>query len=244
MDSGVSIDSNSATKSGESPPMRHEDSGCESMGAPESSTSSQTDYPLQDDGTDPDTVGKKEDSGVRLSGQLDSCSMNLDGKDSEPLREFVAGSDYRCQRSSSVQIRICDDDEAFKHINPNSVLAEMLAGYRAGPQSCICSGAGQCTWCHKQGLHATEATKQYRPLGVGNGQLSSKCNLWDSYKEEHSFSSYSQKTEMDQAMMSCLDTSFIQLGESFPLLAALSPGKVFNMNNVSLSLCDVLLETD
>ncbi|GLD57342.1 uncharacterized protein AKAME5_000957900 [Lates japonicus] len=141
MDSGLSMESNSASNNGGSPLMRQEDSGCGSLGGPESSTSSQTDYPLQDERTDTDTVRKREDSGVGLGCQLDPSSMNMDGQDSGLLKEPILGGNYRTQSPSAVN-RVCDDDETFKQILPETVLAEVVTGYRAGPQLCICSGAG------------------------------------------------------------------------------------------------------
>ncbi|XP_039649075.1 interleukin-10 receptor subunit alpha isoform X2 [Perca fluviatilis] len=245
LDSGVGMESTSAINTGGSPPMTHEDSGCGSLGGPESSTSCQTDYPPQDERTGTDITRKREDSGVGLACQLDSSSIILDGQDSGSLK--VAGSNYRSQSRSVVQIHICDDEE---ELLPDSVLAEMVTGYRAGPQSCICSGAGQCTWCHKQGHYGTEVIKQYRAVCIENGLLSSKCDFVDSYKGELTFSSYSKTTQMDTVMVDDLETTFVQLGDTFPLLTALSPlplveeGHDFNMNNTSLSLCDVQLKTE
>ncbi|XP_041796916.1 interleukin-10 receptor subunit alpha [Chelmon rostratus] len=244
MDSGVSIESNSTTN----PPMRQEDSGCGSLGGPESSTSGQTDYPLQEERTDTHIARKMEDSGVvvGLGCQLLSSSINLDGQDGGSLKEAVAGGNYRSQRPSAVQIHVCDDEEVL----PGSALAEVVTGYRVGPQSCICSGAGQCTWCHKQGIYETEVIKQYRAMRIDNGLLSSKCNFVDSYKRGITFSSYSKKTQIDTVVTDDLETTFIQLGETFPLLTALTPLPLvegrqdFNMNNVSLSLCDVQLTAD
>ncbi|XP_068567214.1 interleukin-10 receptor subunit alpha [Cebidichthys violaceus] len=247
MDSGLGMESNSATTSGGSPPMRQEDSGCGSLGEQESSTSCQTDYPLKDKMTDTDMARKRGDSGLGLCCQLDSSSANLDGEDSGSLK--VAGGNYR-RHSPSVQIHVCDDEELFKQMLPDSVLAEVVTGYRAGLQSCICSGAGQCTWCHKQGHYGTEVIKQYRAMFIENGLLSSKCDFVDSYKGGLTFSSYSKKTQMDTVVVDDLETTFIQLGETFPLLTALSPlplvdgGQDFNMNNLPLSLCDVQLKTD
>lgn len=237
MDSGVSIKSNSATHSGGSPPMRQEDSGCGSLGGPESSASSQTDYPLQEERTDSNAVRKREDSGVGLGCQLHSSSMNLDGQDSGSLTEVVSGGTYRTQSPSAVQIL----DQTL----PDSVLAEVVTGYRAGPHMCICSGAGQCAWCHKQGL-----IKQYRTMCIDNGLLSRKCDFVDSYKGGLAFSGYPQKSQMDTVMVDDLETTFMQLGETFPLLTALTPlplverGQDFNMNNVPLSLRDVQLTLD
>ncbi|XP_070826802.1 interleukin-10 receptor subunit alpha [Chaetodon trifascialis] len=245
-DSGLSLESNSATNGRGSPPMRQEDSGCGSMGGPESSTSSQTDYPLQEEGTDTHIRRKREDSGVGLGCQLHSSSMNLDGQDRGSLKEAVAGGNYRSQRPSSVHIHICDDEEML----PESALAKVVTGYRVGPQSCICSGAGQCTWCHKQGIYETGLIKEYKAMCMDNGLQSSKCDFVDSYKGGLTFSSYSKKTQMDTVMVDDLETTFIQLGDTFPLLTALTPLPLvegrhdFNMNNVSLSLCDVQLTAD
>ncbi|XP_042343367.1 interleukin-10 receptor subunit alpha [Plectropomus leopardus] len=244
MDSGVSVEPNSATNSGGSPPMRQEDSGCGSIGGPESSTSCETVYPLQDDRTEAD-IAKRDDSGFELGCQLDSSSVNLGGQDNGPLK----GANYRSQGPSVGQINICDE-EMFEHMPPDSILAEVVTGYRSGPQSCICSGAGQCTWCHKQGHCVIEVSKQYRSICIDNGLLSSKCDFVDSYKGGLTFPSYSKKTQMDTVMVDDLDTTFIQLGETFPLLTALvsqplvEGGQDFNMNNVSLSLCDVTLKTE
>ncbi|XP_031717158.1 interleukin-10 receptor subunit alpha [Anarrhichthys ocellatus] len=247
MDSGLGMESNSATTSRGSPPMRQEDSGCGSLGEQESSTSCQTDYPLKDERTGTDMARKREYSGLGLCCQLDSSSTNLDGQDSGSLE--VAGGNYR-SHSPSVQIHVCDDEKLFKQMLPDSVLAEVVTGYRAGLQSCICSGSGQCTWCHKQGHYGTEIIKQYRAMCFEIGLLSSKCDFVDSYKGELTFSSYSKKTQMDTVVVDDLETTFIQLGETFPLLTALSPlplvdrGQDFNMNNLPLSLCDVQLKTD
>ncbi|XP_054455253.1 interleukin-10 receptor subunit alpha [Anoplopoma fimbria] len=252
MDSGLSMESNSATTSGGSCPMRQDDSGCGSLGEQESSTSCQTDYSLKDERTDTDVARKREDSGLGLCCQLDSSSMSLDGQDSGSLK--VAGCNYRSHSPSAVQINVCDDEELFKQMLPDSVLAEVVTGYRAGLQSCICLGAGQCTWCHKQGHYGTEVIKQYRAMCIENGLLSSKCDFVDSYKAGLTFSSYSKTSQMDTVVVDDLETTFVQLGETFPLLTALSTlplvdggqdgGQDFNMNNLSLSLCDVQLKTD
>lgn len=250
MDSGVDMESKSATNSRGSSPMRQEDSGCGSLGGQESSTGSQTVYPLQEERTDTNMVRKREDSGVGMGCQFHSSSLNLDGQDSGFLKEIVAGDNYRGQCPSAVHINVCDDEEAFKSMLPESSLAEVVTGYRAGPQSCICSGAGQCTWCHKQGVYGGGVVKQYRAMCLENGLLGGKCDFVDSYKAK--LSGYSKKTQMDAVVMDDFETTFIQLGETFPLLKALTPlplveeerDQISNMNNVCLSLCDVQLTTD
>ncbi|CAJ1065453.1 interleukin-10 receptor subunit alpha [Xyrichtys novacula] len=249
MDSGLSIESNSATNSEESPPLRQDDSGCGSLVGSESSSSGQSDYPLKEEKTQTDTVRRREDSGVSLGCQLDSLSLNLDGQDSGSQKEVVSGGGYCSQSHSNVQIQVCEEKEEFKQTVPD--LAEVVTGYRATPQSCICSGAGHCTWCHQQGLYGPEAIQQYRAMCIENGLLNSKCDFADSYKKGMTFSSYSKETQMDTLMIDDLEPTFIQLGETFPLLTALTPPPTFvegeqdfNMNNVSLSLCDVQLITD
>ncbi|KAF3847718.1 hypothetical protein F7725_020746 [Dissostichus mawsoni] len=247
LDSGVSMETNSATNIEGSPPMRQEDSGFGSLGGSESSTSCQTDYPLQDEGSVTNTR-KREDSGVGLCCQVDISSINLDGQDSGSLK--VAGGNYRSQSPCAVQINVCDEEEMFKQMLPDLVLAEVVTGYRAGPQSCICSGTGQCTWCHKQGHYGAKVIKQYRAVCIENGQVSNRCNFVDSYKGQLTFSRYHKQTQMDTVIVDDLETTCIQLGNTFPLLTTLSPlslveeGQDFNMNNLSLSLCDVQLTTE
>ncbi|KAM3616725.1 uncharacterized protein V6R79_022353 [Siganus canaliculatus] len=244
-DSGVSMASRSAINSRTTPQKTQEDSGCGSLGGSETSTSGQTEYPLQGEQSDCGVTRKREDSGVGLGCQLHSSSNNLDAPDSGFLKEAVAGN-YRSQSPSTVHINICDEEEAFKEMLSDSVLAEVVTGYRAGPQSCICSGAGQCTWCLNQGLYGTAVIKQYRAMCPDSTLLSGKC---DSYKGR-TFSSYSKKSQLDTLVMDDLDTTFTQLSENFPLLTALTPLTMMqreqdvNMNSVPLSLCDVQLTSD
>nr|XP_040046087.1 interleukin-10 receptor subunit alpha [Gasterosteus aculeatus aculeatus] len=244
MDSGLGMEPNSATISGRNPPVRQEDSGCGSLGEQESSTSCPTDYPLKDQRTDADAVRKRDYGGVELCCKLDSSSVHLDGSPK------AAGSDYRSHGPSAVQIHVCDDEELFKQRLPDAGLAQVVTGYRAGLQSCICSGAGQCTWCHKLGHHETELIKGYRAACMENGILSGKCDFVDPYRRGRTFSTYPKNTQMDTVVVEDFETAFIQMGEIFPLLTALSPlpledkGPDFNMNNLPLSLCDVQLMTD
>lgn len=244
-DSGVSIETTSDTNE-ECPPMRQEDSGCGSLGGQESSSGSQAEYPLQDERTDTEPTRKREDSGC----QVDSSSINLDGQDSGFLKECVVGCNYRTQSPSAVQIPVCDTEEMFKQMPPESELADVVTGYRAIPQLCTCSGAGQCSWCHNCGHFGAEVVKQYRALCIDNELLNNKCNIMDSFREKL----YSTKEQMDSVIMNEIDESsnmtFVQLEDTFPLLTALSSlplvegGQDFNMNNVPLSLCDVELAND
>lgn len=234
-DSGVSMESNSNSEG--NPPMRQEDSGCGSMGGPESTTSSQTDYPLDNERAD--SIQKREDSGVGMGCQI-VPRMHLDGQDSGLLK-VAAGGNYRSQSPSDVQMHVSDDEDTFKQIPPDLVLAEVVTGYRAGPQSCICSGAGQCFWCHQQGHNETKVIKQYRAVSIENGLLGPRSDLIDSYKAE-------KQTGRDT--MDDLESNVIPLSD-FPLLNFLPPpplvkcGQDFNMNNVLAPLlCDVELKND
>lgn len=81
--------------------------------------------------------------------------------------------------------------------------------------------------------------------------LGSKCNFMDFYKKGITISSYPNETQIDTVTIGDLEPTFIQLKETFPLLTALTPLPLvvekeqdFNMNNVSLSLCDIQLITD
>lgn len=248
MDSGVSMESNSSENSRERSQINQEDSGCGSLGGPESSTSNQTNYPVQEERTHTDTAWKTGDSRMGLDCQLHSSSMNLDGEDSRLLMEDFAGGNYRSQCPSAMQVHV-GDEEAFEQMLCDSVLAKVVTGYRAEPQSCICSGAGQCTWCHKQGHYRTGVIKQHRAVFFDNGLQTDKCNTVNSF-EGITFPSYSKTTQMDTVMMDDLEKTFLQLGETFPMLTALTPlplvegGQDFNTNNISLSLCDVQLTTN
>lgn len=237
MDSGVSLASSSNNEG--NPPIRQEDSGCGSMGAPESIASSQTDYPLDNERAD--SIRKREDSGVGMGCQIVPC-MNLDGQDSGLLKEFAAGGSYRSQSPSDAQMHVSNDEDTLRQISPDLDLAEVVTGYRAGPQSCICSGGGQCFWCHQQGHGETKVIKQYRAVSIENGLLGSKSELIDSYRGAVTFPS-SRDTMED------LESNVIQLSD-FPLLTFLPPpplvkcGQDFNMNNMPPLLCDVQLKID
>lgn len=248
LDSGVVMGSGSVTDSGRSPPSRQEDSGCGSLGGPESSTSSQSDYPLQKDMTD-DITRKREDSGLGLGCQLHSSSLNLD---SGSIKKDVSRGNYHSQSPPTAQKQnVCvGGDDEFKQMLPEPVLAEVVTGYRAGPQTCICSGAGQCSWCHKQGLYGGEVIKQYKTMSIDNGPLSSKCDFVDAYKGGLTFPRYAETLQRNSIVIDGLGSTFVHLGETFPLLTGLAPlplvegGRDFSMSEVHLSLRDVQLTSD
>lgn len=249
MDSGVSMESNSIENSPERPSMRQDDSGCGSLGGQESSTSSQTTYPLQEGGPQTGITRDRGDSGVGLGCQLHSSSLDLKEQDSGPLKEAVYGGNYRSQRPPDVETDVCEEKEVFSQMHCDPSLAEVVKGYRAGPQSCICSGAGQCTWCHINAPHGTQIIKQYRATCTDSRLQSGKCNSVDTYKGI-TFALFPTEAQMDSVIVDDLKTTFTKISETFPMLSAFTPlplvegGQDINMNNLSLSLCDIQLTTD
>ncbi|XP_012732914.2 interleukin-10 receptor subunit alpha [Fundulus heteroclitus] len=221
LDSGVSVEADSAADNRGQAPARQEDSGCGSMGGSDSSADSHTDYPLQDDSMEAEDVRKREDSGMGLSCQLHSSSLNLDDHDTEPLVETVIVGNYRTQSPSNMQIQKNNSEDMLKQIPAHSLMAEVVTGYKAGPQSCICSETGQCSWCHRHGNHGPEGAKVYRTVWMEN---------------------LHNNTHMDSISVNS-EASFLQLTETFPLLTS-KYEQDSNMNNVALSLCDVQLTTD
>ncbi|XP_075997789.1 interleukin-10 receptor subunit alpha [Genypterus blacodes] len=243
MDSGVGMEPNRG-----SPPPRQEDSGCGSMGDSGSSNScdsQRVEPPLLDGRTDILETRMRGDSGLGLGCQLD-CSVNLDGPEGD------GGGNYRSQSASPVQ-----SEQVFKPVLTDSLLTDVVTGYRAGHHPCICSGAGQCSWCHKRDHYGHEEIRQYRAVSVEKGPEISKDNFTDSYRGDGGFPVYGRKahvqmdTEWTDESKTSPQMSFIQLEEDFPLLTALSPLPLVeggqedtSGNNVSLSLFDVELQSD
>lgn len=209
MDSGVCMGSNSGAGD-RSGAAKQDDSGFASMGAPEGSDSGQTDYPLRDQ-TSGDKKG--EDSGVWEGGALTGDAD--DGGD--------GGGSYRRQRPSDVHI--CNTDEVFERTDAESALAEVVTGYRAGPQACICAGAGRCTWCRKHELLQPAKARRCAETGLLSGELLQALT--------------------GKAAAGGADSSLVEFGESFPLLTSLTDAVTdVNMNHLPLSLCDVQLQSD
>lgn len=223
MDSGVSMEPNCVEISRGNSPERHDDSGCGSLSGSESSTSNQSEYPLSGD-----KARTGMDSRVGLDCQLRSSSTNLDKQDSASPKATLVVGNYRSQSPSAV----------LKPILCHPVLAEIVSGYRAAAQVCICSGAGQCTWCQKQALNGKGVV---RATCTDNGLRSSKQDSADSCKAQ-TFLSYPQKTYEDSFTVEDSKSTFIHLEETFPMLTALAPQDI-NMN-FSLSLCDVEMAAD
>nr|XP_061797533.1 uncharacterized protein LOC133588894 [Nerophis lumbriciformis] len=74
------------------------------------------------------------------------------GVESTSLKEV----DSYCRQNPTSNI---PQDEESKQIISSPVLAKVVSGYRAGPQSCICSGATQCSWCLKRMVPEAETIK-------------------------------------------------------------------------------------
>lgn len=249
MDSGVSMETNSIETHQERPSIsRQDDSGCGSLGGQEISTSDQTTYPPQKDGSKMDIASEKGDSGMGCGFQFHSSPLTVKQQHSEPLKEAVYGGNYRSQTPRNVEIDICDDKVELPEMLDKPSLAEVIQGYRAGLHSCICSGAGECTWCDKNVPRATHITRQCKATYDENTLPNRKCHSTDTFRGIP-VSIFPKDTQIDSVSVNDLGP-FPQLQETFSLLSAftsLSPmdgGQDHNMNNLPLSLCDIQLIID
>ncbi|XP_014860605.1 PREDICTED: interferon alpha/beta receptor 1-like [Poecilia mexicana] len=234
LDSGVSVEANSTADNRGRRQERQEDSGCGSMGSPEISAHSHTDYPMQDESLEADEVSKREDSGMGLGCPHHSSFLKLDSQDTKSLVETVIVGNYRTQSPSEMQVQSRDSENMLKQIPARSPLADVVTGYKPGPLSCICSQTGQCSWCHRHGSYGPEGTKLCRAVCIENVLLGGTSDLVDSSRVG--------KTHMDSVITN-LEESLLHVSDTFPLLTSRYE-QHSNMNNVSLSLCDVQLTTD
>lgn len=232
LDSGVSMEPSTVETSQGNSPGRHDDSGCGSLSGSDSSTSNQSEWRSRDGNTE---MGM--DSRVDVDCQLHLSSVNLEVQDSTSPKATVVFGNYRSQNPSAATIDV--RDEVFESTLCHPILAEVVSGYRAPLQVCLCSGAGQCTWCHKQGLSGRGVIGQHRATCTDNRLHSSKQDSVDSCNAM-TFLSYSQKTHMDSFAVEDISAFISQ--ESLPMLTALASQDI-NMN-FSLSLCDVQMATD
>ncbi|XP_055022982.1 interleukin-10 receptor subunit alpha isoform X2 [Boleophthalmus pectinirostris] len=209
-DSGVSIKSTSDNTT-------QEDSGCGSIGLQDTICN----YP-QDEGSD--TLSKAEDSGMGLNCHSDASSLNLEDQDSGCLNK---SGEYHKQHLLTVNIHDCDNEDIFKETLPQTQLISVVSGYRKNTSICTCSGANLCIWCHNQDSYRG----QYKGLH--------KHNMVESYG--HS----TPKAQTDIVDKKRTNMTLVQMEETFPMLTSLSSfpllqkGRDFNMNDVSVSLCDV-----
>lgn len=221
-----STHSSVSTKSTLDTTHRQDDSGFGSIGGQESMCGH---YPIHEAGSNTYSKRKMDDSGVGLGCHSDTSSLNLEEQDSGCSSK--SEDSYHRQHLSSMHSDVCDNQDVFKEKLPETQLVSVVTGYRANTSFCTCSEAGQCIWCHNQGNYKGQYKLQ-------------NCNTVDSYRKK----SYSTHDQMDMVMvMDSLEipsnVTFVKLGETFPMLTALSSfpfdeGQDFNMNDVTISLCD------
>lgn len=213
-DSGVSV------KSKTSVPATRKDSGCGSLGAQDSICSH---FPNMDEGSDALSTTKTEDSGMGLSCHSDASSLNLEEQDSGCLNK---SNKYQSQKQLSVSV--IQSEDIFKEKHPEPQLVSVVSGYRTNASLCTCSGVTLCIWCQNQ--------SNYR--GKYKGQLQNG-NIVQSYS---SYCSNNTTINMSQTENSL---TLEPMEETFPMLTSLSSfplmekGQDLNMNDVSISLCDV-----
>ncbi|XP_055735604.1 uncharacterized protein LOC129821897 [Salvelinus fontinalis] len=236
-DRRTSLDSGACTKShisgngnGRSP-EKQEDSGCGSLGAPESAVSSRSgtgEPPLLDRRINID-ISLKEDSGVGLGCQL-GCAGSLQGDDCGILPEMVmvTGDGYRSQSPSSVDAHFTETEQSLQQISCETVMADPVVGYRSGHMACVCLGASQCVWCQTrrhyevsfdgQSVALFSLTEEQLNLGSLTGDICEMKSTCSSYKK-HNLHIETVVNLEDSVTFSYLPTC---IGESFPLLTALS----------------------
>lgn len=218
-DSGVSIKYTSDT-------ARREDSGCGSIGVQDKVCGN---FPIQDEGSDTLSATKHDDSGMGLSCHSDACSVNLEEVDSGCLNK---SGKYHSQRLLTVCVHESENDYIFKEKLPEPQLVSVVSGYRTNTSFCTCSGARLCVWCHNQ--------SNYR----GNHKrLLPSDNIVESY------SSYCSNNQMDNMNQTETNFTMAPMEQTFPMLTSLSSfplmekAQDLNMNDVSISLCDVELNS-
>lgn len=220
-DSGLSMNLPSS-----SDPTGREDSGCGSIGTEASVCSN---FQIQDEGRDALCSGKTDDSGMGLSCHSDASSLNLEEQDSGCLNK---SGEYHSQKLLTVCVHDSDNEDIFKEKLPEPQLVSAVSGYRTNAPLCTCSGANLCVWCHNQ----SNCRGKYKGLLQKN-------NIMESY------SSYLSNNQMN--IMSKTETNLLlaQMEKTFPLLTSLSScplmekGRDLNMNDVSISLCDIELNS-
>ncbi|KAK7882581.1 hypothetical protein WMY93_028755 [Mugilogobius chulae] len=212
-DSGVSMKSTSDN-------TRQDDSGCGSIGVQDSICS----FPMQDEGSETLSTGKSDDSGLELSCHSDASSLNLENQDSGCSNK---SGEYHRQRLLTVNIHNTDNDDMFKEKLPELPLISVVSGYRTNNSVCTCSGANLCILCCKQDNYRKQPTGLFQ-----NNNIVGSCRH------------YSPDVQTERTETSL---SLVQMEETFPMLTSLSSfplmekGCDFNMNDISVSLCDVEL---
>uniref|UniRef100_A0A8C5GHQ1 Uncharacterized LOC114474786 n=1 Tax=Gouania willdenowi TaxID=441366 RepID=A0A8C5GHQ1_GOUWI len=236
VDSGLDMESNSASDNGEGHSLRQEDSGCGSMGGLESSNCNLLKTPLDNVQRTNRMERRRKDSGESIGFHPNTISTSLEEHERSFRIEIVPQSNYHRQSPSAVQVSASDTRDRLNQTHGDSTLAKVVTGYRAGPQSYICSGAGQCSWCHNR------RTREEQQKHI--------CSVSGTLEDKNPIPGYTKNPHIDTIRMEDLEKTFLQSKETFPLLASLSTlplmkcGQDNNMGNVSLSLCDVKLQID
>ncbi|XP_010871396.2 interleukin-10 receptor subunit alpha [Esox lucius] len=250
MDRKMSLDSGVSTKShisirNKGSSARQEDSGCGSLGAPESvvSSSSGTEESTLRDGRTNGDMGLTEDSGMGM-GCRSGSAVSLHGEDCGHLAErlLMTGDCYRSQSPSSVDAHVTENE---------TVTCDSAPGYRSGHLACICLGAGQCLWC--------QAVRHYKSRVDGQSvacsnfpeeQLIGGNLTGDTCEMESTFFCY-KKNRLDIETLGHLEGPLLTCtDESFPLLTALSKcplgeeGLDWGVKTISLSLGDLKVTFD
>lgn len=182
-------------------------------------------FPIQDEESDTLSTAKTDDSGMGLSCHSDASSLNMEEQDSECLNK---SGHYHSQKLFSVCVHRSDNEE--KHPEPQ--LVSVVSGYRTNASFCTCSEANMCMWCHTQSNYI----RKYKSL-LQSGNI---VNSPSSYCPNN------PTNNMDQTETSL---RFGEMEQTFPLLTSLSTfplmekGRDLNMNDISISLCDVELTT-
>ncbi|XP_064830350.1 interleukin-10 receptor subunit alpha [Oncorhynchus masou masou] len=231
LDSGACTESHISGNGNGGSPAKQEDSGCGSLGAPESAISSRSgtgEPPLLDGKTNTD-IDLKEDSGVGLGCQL-GCAGSLQGDDCGILPEMVmvTGGGYQSQTPSSVDAHDVETEQSFQQISCETVMADPVVGYRSGHVTCVCLGASQCVWCQTRRHNERSVDGQSVPLiSLTEEQLNCSNLTGDMCEMESTSSSYKNNNLHIETVVNLEDSvSFSYLptciGESFPNLAALS----------------------
>ncbi|XP_041734741.1 uncharacterized protein LOC121568250 [Coregonus clupeaformis] len=259
LDSGTCSESHISGNGNRGSPARQEDSGCGSLGAPESAVSSRSgtgEPPLLDGKMNTD-ISLKEDSGVGL-GCRSGCSGSLQGEDCGILPEMVmvTGDGYRSQSPSSVDAHVFETEQSFQQISCETVMADPAVGYRSGHMACVCLGTSQCVWCQTRRHYERSVDGQSVGLfSFTEQQLHCRNLTGDICEMESTCSSYKKNNLHIETVVNLEDSvTFSHLptciGESFPLLTALSDlsllegGLNCSLNTMLPSLGDLEVKSD
>ncbi|KAL0972885.1 hypothetical protein UPYG_G00196050 [Umbra pygmaea] len=227
LDSGVSSKSPTFGDENEGNSTRQEDSGCESLGAPESIVSGNGSEvsPLINRKMDRD-VRVAEDSGVGL-GCCSGSDASLRGEDCGIRSDavLVTMDGYRSQSPSLVDAHITEEEFVCE---TETGFCDAAPGYRSGHVSCSCSGEGRCVWCQARRHYNMSVDGQSVGLCSFTEEQQIFSNLRnDTCEVESTCVGYKKNNLHIDKMVNLVDSiNFNPLpnctGESFPLLQALS----------------------